>query len=373
MAFCTEESPQIFCFEMNVHVPLARVKGFPFSFECDTGVAGRKGMPMAKAINLTLARLKEVLRRQDPPKWGLDYDPAIRAVREEAPSKSRFAQVWWERHGRYCHTLSSIEQKALLIALFNPALFEMQEQRMLATEARPHPLSGYEAAGGMNLPALRGTIDVCDRLDMIERHLWIHMEHPDGTGRVPVPAPFIGDLLLFLSDAQGPYCVNWTIKSTEEEFGRRLLASRPSRRPKEDAEAVRIRHAIEERYYADAGIPTIRVVDRDMPALFIQNIKDFILIQHRAAGFDAALYAEVCDRLQACIQTGQPPIMALGSMMRRYDLSLEIAKAACWRALWRRDVRPELMDEAIFPDLPLKPQRRYSLHAFSAWFARTQV
>ena len=33
---------------------------------------------MPKAIKLTLARLKEILRRQDPPQWGKQYDPAIR-------------------------------------------------------------------------------------------------------------------------------------------------------------------------------------------------------------------------------------------------------------------------------------------------------
>lgn len=136
---------------------------------------------MPKAIKLTLARLKEILRRQDPPQWGKQYDPAIRATREEAPSRSRPAQVWSERLDRYCHTLSLVEQKVLLLALFNPQLFELQEQRMLATETRPHPLAGHSLATGLELPGLRGTIDVCERLDMIDRLPWIFIDHPDGT------------------------------------------------------------------------------------------------------------------------------------------------------------------------------------------------
>lgn len=325
---------------------------------------------MAKPMQLNLARLKEVLRRQDPPKWGRDYDPAIRATREEAPARSRFLQIWYEPLGRYVHALSSIEGKALLLAFFHKALFEMQEQRVLFTEPRPHPLLGHPLAVGLELPPLRGTIDVCERLDMIERHLWIQVDLPDGTGRVPIPVPFIGDFLLFLVDQEGPYCVNWTIKSTSEEFDRRLLDSRPARSPQAEISAVRGRHAIEERYYADAGIRTVRIVERDLPELLIQNLRSLLLVQHRAAHVDTGIYAEICERLQASVQTGQRPLDVLLSVMHRHDIQLDVAKACFARALWQRDVRAELMDEAIFIDRPLKPQRWDPMQVFSAWFAR---
>lgn len=61
---------------------------------------------MPKPKHLGLPRLKEILRRQDPPKYAKDYDPAIRAIREEGPERSRPAQVWSELLGRYCHALS---------------------------------------------------------------------------------------------------------------------------------------------------------------------------------------------------------------------------------------------------------------------------
>jgi hypothetical protein len=311
-----------------------------------------------------------VSRRQDPPEWGANYTPAIRATREEAPSRSRPAQVWSDRLGRYCHVLSLVEQKALLLILFNPALFELQEQRVLATESRPHPLAGHPLAVGMNLPALRGTINVCDRLDMIERHPWTHVDHPDGTGRIPIPVPFIGDFLLFLMDGQGPYCVNWTIKSSSEEFHRSLFTNRPAKQGA--AKAVSMRHAIEERYYADALIPTLRIVDRDIPALLFQNLRSVMLVQHRATSIDVGLYAEICERLQASIQTGHPPIEILLSVVHRHDITMETAKAAFSRAIWRRDVRPELIDEVIFIDRPLKPERRDPLQVFATWFARPQ-
>ena len=325
---------------------------------------------MAKAFNPTLERLKETWRRQDQPQWGPYYDPAIRATREEAPARSRFAQVWSQQLGRYCHTLSSVERDALLLVLFHPALFELQEQRMLSTEPRPHPLSGHPLAVGINFPPLRGTIDVCQRLDMIKRHHWINVDHPDGSGRVPVPVPFIGDFLLFLQDQEGPYCVNWTIKESSDDFEKRPVRNRPSRNPREDCMAERSRHAIEALYYADATIPTIRVVRSDLPALLIQNLRCLLIGQHRAAEVDPGIYTEICERLQASIQIGQRPLDVLLSVVHRHDLPLDLVRACFYRALWRRDVRAELMDEPIFIDRELRAQRRDPLQVFSDRFAR---
>ena len=39
------------------------------------------------------------------------------------------------------------------------------------------------------------------------------------------------------------------------------------------------------------------------------------------------IYEEVCDRLRACIQTGQRPLEIMLSVMHRYDLTLDVAKA----------------------------------------------
>lgn len=324
---------------------------------------------MAK-ITYLLKRLFEILRRQDPPRLGSGYDPSIRAVREEAPPRSRFFQIWSEFLQRYVHALSSIEADVVILALFHAALIDLHEQRMLATEPRPHPLAGHSLAVGMALPPLRGTIDVCDRLDMIDRHLWTQIEHPNGTGKVSVPAPFIGDFLLFLVDQTGPYCVNWTIKGTSAEFHQRLPGNKPSRNPEAEAIAVRSRHAIEALYYEDAGIPTVQIVERDIPKQLIENLRSLLLLQHHAAGVDPVVYAEICDRLKGSIQTGQKPLDVLLSVMHRHDLSLGMAKASFCRALWRRDVRVELMDEVIFLDRPLKQERRDPLQVFSAWFAR---
>ncbi|MGE1125628.1 hypothetical protein ACQJ02_29725, partial [Pseudomonas zeae] len=82
-------------------------------------------------IKLSVARLTEILRRQQTPAFGPDYEPSIRACREEAPSGSRFATVWSQRIGRDIHTLSGPERAVLSIVLYCPWLKDLQEQRML--------------------------------------------------------------------------------------------------------------------------------------------------------------------------------------------------------------------------------------------------
>lgn len=325
---------------------------------------------MAKSNHVTLSRLKELIRRQDPPQWGSRYEPAIRATREEAPSRSRFAQTWFDRLARHIHTLSSIESTVLLLAMFNRSLFEIHEQRILATEPRPHPLFGHPFAAEIALPQLRGSIDVCDRLGFIERHPWTEIDPLNGSGRFRVPVHFVGDLLLFLRDDDGPYCVNWTIKDVAEAFDQRFPGSKPAANPKAEITAARSRHAIEELYYADAGIPTKRIVESDLCIPFFENLRGLLLIQHRAAQVEAGIYTEICERLQASIQTGQRPLDILLSVSHRYDLPLALSQACFARALWQRDVRAELMDSAVFIDRPLKPQRRDPLQVYASWFAR---
>lgn len=328
---------------------------------------------MSKSPRMTEARLRALYKRQDPPQFGTNYDPAIRATREEAPAKSRHAQMWSEKLQRNCHVLSKPEQTAILLILFHPALFELQEQRMLATQARPHPLTGHPFASGLNLRSFRGTLDVCERIQMIQRHSWIMVRRPDQQGKVPVPIPFIGDFLLFLSDQGGPYCVNWNVKQDSDGFDKPVHRDRPSKRPEVDIAAIRARHAIENIYYDDAEIPTVRVTGDMFPRKLILNLKSLYLTQHFSAAVDQTIYREMCDRLRACILVGGTPLDIVRSVMVRHSLSFDIAKSLFHRALWRRDVRPELLDEAVFIDTPLYPERTDPLVRFSHLFQRHAV
>ena len=174
---------------------------------------------MSKLTRPSPYRLAQIIQRQDPPGFGANYVPAIKASREEAPPRSRPAWVWWERVGRDLSTLSSVERSMLMPCLYNPSLWEVHEQRMLPTMPRPHPLNGHPKACGLILPPMRGTVDVADSLGLLRFHPLVSVPIDPGSNECErVPFPWMGDLLLFLEDADGPYNVNLDIKWDPKEF-----------------------------------------------------------------------------------------------------------------------------------------------------------
>lgn len=319
---------------------------------------------------MTFARLQQVIRRQDPPAWGADYDPGIRATREEAPAASRAAELWSEKLGRAVHALSATEQAAVRLALHHPRLFELQEQRMLPMESRPHPLAGHPQAIGRELPALLGSIDVAQRLDVLKLHGWLRHRDPATDDDLLVPKPFFGDLLLFLQDVQGPYCINWTIKDTVAAFGRSLDLRRRVRNPQSDGQAALARHAIEEQLYLDAAIRTVRVVADTIPDRLDANLR-LLFVNHRCLNPLAAdVERELEDRLRAAMRTAMPPQAVLLAVTHRHGVAYQDVRQAFFRLIWERRLKVELIDEDVFIDRPLVPERIDLLKRFSHLFDR---
>lgn len=324
---------------------------------------------MGKSTTPSLTRLIEILRRQDPPKWGDQYEPAIKAVREEAPTVSRPAESWSTELGRNCHTLSGGELIVLFLVLHHPGLFEFQEQRALATEARPHPLTGHPLAVGMHLPTFKGTVSVAMRLGYLHLHPVVYMVEDDGA-KVPVPFPWVGDFLLFMTDKDGPYCVNWTIKDDAEDFEKSMTKDRPVRDPFEDQVAEQARHAIEEIYYLDAGIRTVRVCSSTLPKRLTHNLRELFILQDLDVQIDADVKKTIVDRLHGCLLTGRPPIDAMLALRSQVTLSILDLKAVLYQAIWRRELRVDLFGDPLYIDLPLPREKVDVLRHFGHMFAR---
>ncbi|MGC3987825.1 MAG: hypothetical protein QM777_25605 [Pseudorhodoferax sp.] len=319
---------------------------------------------------MTLARLREVSRRQDPPRWGAEYEPGIKATRAEAPAISRAAAMWCERLRRDVHALSKPEQTAVLLALHHPRVFEMQEQRMLPVAKRPHPLTGHPRAVGLDLPAMEGTIAVADRLDLLKVHGWLRARDAATGEDQVVPIPFMGDLLLFLSDDRGPFCINWTIKASEEDFSRSISLRKRVRNETKDASAAIARHAIEEQLYLDAGIRTVRVVARTIPPLLESNLRNLFLHQRCVHALDADVERELEDRVRAGMQAGRPPQEAILGVTHRRGCAYQDVRHAFFRILWERRVRAELVEATVLVDQPLVPERNDLFGRFGHLFDR---
>lgn len=327
-------------------------------------------MGSSETSSKKLARLKRMLERQDPPRWSPDYAPAILATREEAPAAPRPAEVYSVKLGRPCHALSISEQWAISFAHYHPGLFELHEQRMLATEARPHPLTGHPRAVGLTLPSFRGTVDVADRLGWLEHHDVIYIDDPDQPGcRLPVPVPYCGDLLLFLHDRDGPYCVNWTCKLTAEGFSKPFWNGKVPLAEKTAIDSELMRHLLEEAYYTDARIRTQRVIGDELSVMSIQNLTRMFLWLPRATLMHAEDRQEVLEKLRISITMQVPPLDVFTSLHRRIPSGIQAMKTVLFQAIFNRELRVDL-SQLITIDQPLRPEHTDLLVAYRHWFER---
>lgn len=326
---------------------------------------------MGKLTRPSPTRLKQIIQRQDPPGFGRNYVPAIKATREEAPPRSRPAWVWWESAGRYLSTLSSVERAILVICLYNNQVWEVHDQRMLPTLPRPHPLSGHPKAAGMNLPPMRGTVDVADSLGLLKFHPLIRVPIDNGTMECEVvPFPWIGDLLLFLDDAQGPYAVNLNIKGDAKEFEISGLDDvLCGNRAKKSQAKTKARHAIEARLYSDAAIRTIQLSRADYDDHVVANLTQILGWHKRKDPFNTIQREEIIRRFTSSFATGEPVIEVAWSICARYGWQLYDIKIVFYQAIWKRQIRVDLFQPLMF-DSPLRPERHDVLAVYGHWFTR---
>jgi hypothetical protein len=268
-------------------------------------------------IKPDLPRLRKILERQDPPAFGRDYMPSIQATREEAPSFSNASTVWSVLLGRDIHLLSGPELMVLGIVLYCPWLFDLQEQRLLHFDERPHPLSGHPLASRIQLASLRGALEVAESLGVLTYYptTWV----PNDGDKIEIPLLLIGDLLLFLTDAQGPFCVNLDIKDAQDAFHRPFPRGRKSANPTFAQAKEEARHLVEKVRYADGSIKTIEVAtDDDVDPHVVANMEVLLCWQKRTSGMTEDASLEVIDKFQVALLRGEPPLEVIYSLVKRH-------------------------------------------------------
>lgn len=210
---------------------------------------------------------------------------------------------------------------------------------------------------------------MAERLDYLYLHPRINVD--DGEGhKVPAPYPWIGDFLLFLRDADGPYCVNWTVKGDTQGFSTPYKGQRPTRNPQKARARTMARHAIEEIYYGDAGIRTVRIIEADISFALALNLREVYVWQARELAIDDDLRRLVVDRVRGCVLTGQPPLATLLALQREFGSSLDDLKAAMYRAIWNRELKVDLFGGPVYPDQVPWRQNEDVLEHYRHWFTR---
>lgn len=158
---------------------------------------------------ISIAKLQLYKERQGAPAFGADYEPAIKAVRGEAPPLSRAYRLYVKRFQREIHLLSENELISALVALYIPTLLDLHEQKVIHPVPDYHPLCNFPKVINVALPHLSGTVAIAERLGYLDIHPTVTSTSKASPDRkVVLPFPYVGDLLLYLQDEHGGLPLN---------------------------------------------------------------------------------------------------------------------------------------------------------------------
>lgn len=325
---------------------------------------------MASVKGISEARLKTIYRRQTNPPWGEDYVPSILATPKEAPSISRAFILTPEKlGGRESHLLSTAERNAALLGLYHPSVIGLQEQRMLSPEPAEHPLWTFTGIDRTSLPPLKGVIDVAERLgyfDILPRVKVINPESANAA--VTLIFPWSGDLLWAIQDGRDEiHCVNWSVKNTYEDFKRPIPRRDGKARSGASARKAIARHEIEEAYYADGRIPSIRVADEAIDGHVSANLRQLFLHHRRPLGLSDDQRWEILHKFEIAFKEEIAPAEVITSFVERQRFTVYQCRSALFQAIWNRRLRVDLFSPILI-NRPLRPEARDVLDAYAHWF-----
>jgi hypothetical protein len=328
---------------------------------------------MGARRNPSHERLGTILKRQSDPSWGFDYEPAIRAVRDEAPNESHaYRLIAGKVPGREIHLLSQQEFFAALLGLYHPKVVGLQEERALMSGFSPHPLHNFPGVIASALPPLRGMIDVAERLGYVDILPRVWMPDPDcEDGRRELVFPYIGDLLWAIrGDTGGHYCVNWSVKDSEMAFKRPLSSKRFTHANAQQPTSLLARHEIERAYYADAGIRTILLAADDIDVNLRSNLRHLFYYHRRFVGLHADEQAALLSRFQDCLETGVPPSELIIRLAGAKKYSIDDCMNVLFQGIWFRALRVDLFQPVLI-DWPLRPETQDVLVKYADWFSES--
>lgn len=317
------------------------------------------------------AREALIRDRMCPFRWGSDYLPGQLADRREAPDASSPKAVHSIELQRTVHLMSPGELNAFLLAMHTGRVKELHESRLLAPEPSPGPLCGYALAEGLPVHGHEGTIQIAERLGMLHMHPLVRIPVAPGSKKTRLVAyPLLGDLLLYLADSVGPYCVNWTIKETPEDFDMPFNATRiPKAKLSEAIEAQQARTAWEAELYRQVKTPSIHLANTDIPRHVALNLRQLYVHQPREVNLDPALRSDFIETLNARIARNVPVFETVRHMMSHHGGTMYDYQSAFYQAVWQRQIRVDLWTP-INIDQPIHPEERDVVSHFSQWFKR---
>jgi len=312
--------------------------------------------------DLTRQRLETILRRQDPPRFGKDYEPAIKATVAEAPTRSRPAEVESAKLGRAVSTLKVAHREFLPLVLHCPWVIDLQEMRMLPYMPAPHPLHGHPAAEEMLLTSMKGTLAVAEELGVLRDHPVLE----DESGREELePGCWVGEFLVFLQDEAGPFCHNFQLEAREDGLAGPETKPAGTRKRRGDGSASRV----EQRLYAHVDIPTFRVNTAEVDPLVVANLGQLLLWHKREHRFDDEQQEILQQAFEMGIDAGASALEVIEGLELSEGFDRYETKVWLHQAIWQRKLRIDLF-QRFYMEEPLAPETQDIFDVYGNWFRR---
>lgn len=316
------------------------------------------------------ARLRRITTRQVNQTWDRAYVPAILAVRGEAPSASHALTITPEKlDGRDVHLLSLAECSAAILGLYHPDVVGLQEQRVFSRGASPHPLHNFRLASPVGLQPFSGMIDVADRLGYVGMLPKVKVNDPSAdVGYRLIVFPYVGDLLWAMRAKDGHYyCINWSVKDSEDAFKRPLECKRFVTPAGKMAEGILARHELESVYYRDAGIRTVFLAAESIDPHVCANLRMLFLHHRRKVNLCADAQEDLIGRFRHCLDSGIPTSELIFKLVGAGKYDLDDCRNLLYQAIWFRKLRVDLLQPIVI-NRPLRPETQDVIELYADWF-----
>lgn len=310
-------------------------------------------------------KLKLMMSRQSKFRWGDIYVPATMAAKGEGPKNSRLCQLNSRKLDRTLQLLSIPERLFAQLALYNENLVDIHEQKILSPVPTVHPLFGHVETTGIDLPSIRGTLQIAQAIEM--KHHKIVSEDDLGV-RKWMPFPYQGDLLLYMRASDGHlYAVNWTVKDSAQAFGERNCGRVKSpRKQKQDEVHARNRARLEELYYLDARIRTVRLSLDLLDKNLIANLILLYGVHERVLDLDEILLSDFSEELLGAVERENP----VAEVAIRYSLRWgrrDQFLTRSYQDIWYGRL-PVCLFFPVLIDHPLQINGPHVLDVYGDWF-----
>jgi hypothetical protein len=312
----------------------------------------------------TAAWVRMVEQRQLPRRFGPAYRAAQQTTSREAPPGSRPKRIFSVALQRYLQTLSRPEKDAVPILLHHPRIFELWDQWMLNPRPEIHPAQNHPHARFLRLPSTTGTLMIADGMGLMRKHPAVR----DPETREFLPVPLLGDLLLFLMDDQGPYCVHFDVKRNEGDHGLPLVDEEIHASKREIANA-RFKHELRLQYLKELAIPSVPLHLAVFDPALVRNLQRLCSVHSTSSPLSAELQTEIIEAFRESLPAAQPPLTVIARFVARGVPSHQVTELLD-QAIWYRKLRVDLFQE-VRTDLPLCPEVIDPFEKYAHLFTRT--